>query len=549
MRFSGLVAVTIPLTLILWGCERGGSSASEEEDVPEAERFGGTVVIGSISDIPDLNPLTSTETQADEVKQFVLFLPVVQYDENLQVIPGFARSWEVNADTTQLTFHLRNDVFWHDGVKTTAYDLEFAYERARDPETGFPNTAYWTHYLEGEVVDAFTFRVGMRPHAQFMDPWRTFPPVPRHILGDVPSAELKRHAYSTRETVGNGPFRFVSRVDGQSVTFEANPDFPEELGGRPYLDRIVFRVIPEPTTLMTELQTGSLDFYMVPTPEQAKRIEVDPNLRLVAYPDRSFVLIGWNQRRPPFDDVRVRRALTMALDRQGIVEAVRYGYGELANATVPNFFPQFDGQAGANLRHDSAGALALFAEAGWNRGADGKLRNAQGQPLTFTLNTNQGNQVRADIAQIVQAQLAEVGIDMEVQILEWGTLLDRINDPRTRDFDAVLIGWRTEFRIDDADLFHCDKRDEPFQWVGHCDARLDALLDTLPVITNTAEAQPLWQEYQRLIADQQPYTFVYFETRIHGLSRRLRNANPDPRGDWVGAAEWWIAPADRPAAP
>jgi peptide/nickel transport system substrate-binding protein len=479
------------------------------------------------------------------VKQYVLFLPVVQYDENFQPVPGFAHSWEVNADTTQLTFHLRDDVFWHDGVKTTAYDLAFAYDRARDPETAFPNTAYWTHYGEGEVVDSFTFRVAMRPHAQFMDPWRTFPAVPEHILGDVPSAELKRHPFSTRETVGNGPFRFAGRVDGQSLTFEANPDFPAELGGRPYLDRIVFRVIPDPTTLLTELQTGQIDFYMVPTPEQAQRIEADPNLRLVAYPDRSFVLIGWNQRRPPFDDVRVRRALTMAIDREGVVNAVRYGHGELANATVPQFFWQFDPEAGADLTHDVQGALALFAEAGWNRGADGVLRNAEGRPFHFTLSTNQGNQVRADIAQIVQEQLRGVGIDMEVQVLEWGTLLDRINNPRTRDFDAVLIGWRTEFRIDDADLFHCDKRDEPFQWVGHCDRRLDALLDTLPVIVDQTRALPLWQEYQRLIADQQPYTFVYFEERLHGVNRRLRNMNADPRGDWVGAAKWWIAPADR----
>jgi peptide/nickel transport system substrate-binding protein len=544
MRATPTIALLLPAFLALGACEPGGSDSSAAE-VAESDRFGGTVVIGSISDIPDLNPLTSTETQADEVKQFVLFLPVVQYDENFDVTPGFARSWEVNEDTTMLTFHLRDDVYWHDGVKSTAYDLAFAYERSRDPETAFPNTAFWTHYGKGEVVDSFTFRVAMRPHAQFMDPWRTFPAVPVHILGSVPSAELKRHPFSTRETVGNGPFRFVSRVDGQSLTFEANPDFPEELGGRPYLDRIVFRVIPEPTTLLTELQTGQLDFYMVPPPEQAARIEADPNLRLLAYPDRSFVLIGWNQRRPPFGDVRVRRALTMAIDRQSVVTAVRYGHGQLANATVPQFFGQFDAEAGAELKYDPQAALALLAEAGWSRGADGTLRNAEGRPFRFTLNTNQGNQVRADIAQIVQEQLRQVGVDMQVQILEWGTLLDRINDPRTRDFDAVLIGWRTEFRIDDSDLFHCAKRDEPFQWVGHCDRRLDALLDTLPLIVDEAQARPLWQEYQRLIADQQPYTFVYFEERLHAVSRRLRDVHPDPRGDWVGAAEWWIAPADR----
>lgn len=543
MRALRLVAV-VTTAALLGACETTGSDEWDDE-VPEEERYGGTAVIGSISDIPDLNPLTSTETLASEVQQFILFLPVLQYDEEFEPRPGLARSWEVNADTTLLTFHLRDDVYWHDAVKTTAWDLALAYERATDPETGFPNTAFWTHYGEGEAVDSFTFRVRMRPHAQFMDPWRTFPAVPRHILGDVPPAQLRQHPFSTRQPVGNGPFRFVGRVDGQSWTFEANPDFPEELGGRPYLDRFVYRVIPEPTTLLTELLTGGIDFYSVPPPEQARRIEGDPNLRVVHYPDRQFVLIAWNQRRPPFDDARVRRALTMGIDREQVVDAVLYGYGELANATVPPFFWQFDPEAGADLGHDPEAARALLAEAGWTPGADGILRNAQGQRLQFTLNTNQANRVRADVTQIVQAQLRDIGVDVRIQILEWGTLLDRINNPRTRDFDAVLIGWRTEFRIDDTDLFHCDKRDEPFQWIGHCDPRLDRLLDTLPTIADPEAALPLWQEYQRLIADEQPYTFVFFQERLHGVNRRLRTVNPDPRGDWVGISRWWIAPEHR----
>jgi peptide/nickel transport system substrate-binding protein len=394
-------------------------------------------------------------------------------------------------------------------------------------------------------VDSFTFRVALRPHAMFLDPWRTFPPVPKHILGDVAPAQLRQHPFSTRTPLGNGPFRFVSHQDGQSWTFEANPNYPAELGGRPYLDRLVFRIVPEPTTKLTELATGQIDYYVQPPFEQAANIEQMGNARLLSYKDRAFVLIGWNQRRPPFQDVRVRRALTMAINRQEIVNAVLYGYGELANATVPSFFPQFDPEAGADLRFDPEAALALLAEAGWTRGADGKLVNAAGEPLHFVLNTNHGNQTREDIVEIVQAQLSQIGVDVEIQILEFGTLLDRINNPQTRDFDAVLIGWRTDFRVDDSDLFHCEKMNEPYQWVGHCDQRLDALLDTLPTIADPAASLPLWKEYQKLIVEQQPYTFIYFSERIHGVSNRLRNVIPDARGDWVGIDRWWIVPEQR----
>jgi peptide/nickel transport system substrate-binding protein len=531
-------------TLVLGACE-GASSGEELTDVPEGERYGGTAVVAIAADIADMNPLTMTETMGQNISEFVLFVPVITYDENFEPIPALARSWEVNADSTLLTFHLRDDVFWHDGVKTTAYDLAYSYDMARNPETGFPNTAYWTHYGAGEVVDSFTFRVALRPHAQFLDAWHTFPPVPKHILGDTPAAQLRQHPFNTQNPVGNGPFKFASREPGQSWTFEANPNHPAELGGRPYLDRVVFRVIPEPTTAMTELSTGNVDFLVMPPYQHAEMVEASPTAHVVSYPDRAFVLLGWNQRRPPFEDVRVRRALTMALDRQQIVDAVLYGYGSLANATVPAFFWQFDAQAGADLTYNQQAALDLLAQAGWTRGPDGKLQNASGQPLRFTLSTNHGNPTRADIVAIVQAQLAQIGVDVQIQIIEFSTLLDRINNPQTRDFDAVLMGWRTEFRIDDSDLFHCEKRNEPYQWVGHCDERLDALMDTLPLIANQTEALPLWHQYQKLLVEQQPYTFIYFSERIHGIHDRLRNVNPDARGDWVGLARWWIAPDQR----
>jgi len=553
MRTRRFLIPPLAVLATIAACGGDGPRAAVLDDVPVEDRYGGTAVIGSISDIPDVNPLTSTETLAAEVQQNILFLPLIDYDENFEPVPALARSWEVNPDTTLLTFHLRDDVFWHDGVKTTAHDLALAYERATDPQTGFPNTAFWTHYGRGEAVDSFTFRVEMRPHAEFMDPWRTFSAVPAHVLGDVPPAQIRQHPFSTRQPLGNGPFRFVSREPGQSWTFEANPAFPADLGGRPYLDRIVYRAIPEPATLLTELLTGRIDFLVAPPPEQGQRIESDPNTRLINYMDRSFVLIGWNQRRAPFDDVRVRRALTMALNRKGTVDAILYGRGALGNSTVPPFFWQYDPEAGADLAFDPDGALDLLAEAGWNRGDDGMLRDAQGRPFSFTLSTNRGNQVRAEIAEIAQADLSRIGVDVRIQILEWQTLLERINTPARREFDAVLIGWRTEFRIDDTDLFHCGKRDEPFQWVGHCDPELDALMDTLPTISDREAALPLWRAYQRRVAESQPYTFVYFQERLHGIHNRLRNVEPDPRGDWVGAARWWIMPGQRgrggPAGP
>jgi peptide/nickel transport system substrate-binding protein len=546
MRFFSRSLAPALLLVSLAACGGGGAGGgSADDDVPVEQRYGGTAVVGIIGDVPDINPLTSTDHNANQLQQFVLFAPLLRYDERFEPQPWAARAWEVNADTTVLTFHLRDDLYWHDGTRTTAADWKFSYDLARDPNTAFPNSAFWTHYGEAEAVDSFTFRVRMTPHAEFLDAWRSFAAVPRHLLQDVRPADLKNDPFSTTRPVGNGPFRFAARTIGQSWTFEANPDFPADLGGRPYLDRIVLRVVPEPTTLLTELLTGNIDYYIQPTPEQSRRIEQANHLRLISYDDRAFVIIGWNQRRPPFDDVRVRRALTMAIDRQAIIDGVVYGYGDVANSTVPPFFWQYDAETGRGLEHDPEGARRLLAEAGWTPGPDGVLRNAQGQPFRFEMKTNQGNQTRADILQVVQSDLARIGVQMQPRILEWGTLLGQINNPQTRDFDALLIGWVTEFRIDDSDLFHCDKIDEPYQWVGHCDPELDRLLEALPTTVDRDAARPLWQQYQRRVARDQPYTFLYFQERLEGVNNRLRNVNPDARGDWVGARDWYLLPTQR----
>lgn len=537
------------LLLLLGACRGGDAGSAGAPDVPEARRRGGTATVGANADVGDISPLTWTVQTAQYLQMFVLFTPLIRFNRRFEPEPYGAQSWEVNRDTTELTFYLRRDLRWHDGVPTTARDWKFSYDLARDPRTAFINSSFWTDYGEAEAPDSFTFRVHMRPHAEFLDPWRSFAPVPEHLLRGVPPEELRRHPFGTRTPMGNGPFRFVERLPGQSWTFAANPDFPPGLGGRPYLDRLVYRVIPEPTTLLTELLTGGVDFYMGVPAEQAPQVQASGEARLVDFLDRWVEHIVWNERRPPFGDPRVRRALTLALDRQGIVDAVRRGYGQVANSTVPPMFWQYDASAGAELRYDPARARALLAEAGWtDRDGDGVREDAAGRPFRFTLSIPQGNAERRDIGEIVQAQLRAVGVVAEPRVTEFNTLVAQASDPKRRDFDAIVVGWIPEFRLDDSDLFACSKRDNPLTWAGYCNPATDRLLDTLQRIPSRDAARPFWREYQERIARDQPFALLFYPRRLEGVSERLRNVHPDARGELVGVDRWWIVPGMRRAA-
>lgn len=545
-----LPPATLPLLhalALLCGCASGDApGVPPAAEVPEAARYGGTLVLGSTSDMGDVNPLTLQLQNALYLQEYVLFTPLIAYDAELRPVPRLARSWEVNRDTTALTFHLRDDVFWHDGVRTSAYDVKFSYDLARNPKTGYLYSGPWEYYGEAEAPDSFTFRVRMRPHAEFLDVWRVFAPVPEHLLRGVAPEAMAKHPFGTRAPVGNGPFRFVSRTPGEEWVFAANPRWPKELGGRPYVDRLVYRVIPEPATLLAELETGGVDLFAGPPPEYAARIAASPRTRLVAFPDMAYEHIQWNHRRPLFRDARVRRALTLAIDREAVVRSVRGGHGVVANSTVAPILWQHDSTLDRELPHDPAAAGRLLAEAGFaDRDGDGVLEDREGRPFRFTLLVPHGYRERRDAAEIVQSDLARVGVAVEVREVEFNTLIARAGNPKLRDFDAMLFGWKPEFRVDDTDLFACSRRDNPITFAGYCNPATDRLLDSVLRTADRAAARPLWHRYQEQIARDQPFTLLYFTDRLEGISRRVQDARPDVRGDWVGVDRWWILPGMR----
>lgn len=501
---------------------------------------GGTAVVGMRADFAGINSITNTALYTDELIKYALFTPLIQYDEALRPVPYLAESWELEGDTA-VVFRLRRDVYWHDGEPVTAEDVAFTFERAKDPETAsLLGSAYLSEVARAEVLDPHTIRFAFeRPHAQALeDFW--WAPMPRHLLEDVPPAELASAPFN-RAPVGSGPFRFVEWRANDRLVLERNDDYPEALGGPPALDRVVFRIVPEATTLLTELLTGRVHMAVPVEPEQTEQIEASGAAELRSTPGRTFYYIGWNNARAPFDDPAVRRAMTLGIDRPGIVAGLLYGFGEPAVGPVPPWHPLAPGVE--PLPYDTVAAARLLDEAGWrDRNGDGIREDAAGRPLRFTLLTSD-RLLNRNIGAVVQAQLRRIGVAVDIRAVEFQTL---VAAHRGRDFDAVLSAWVLDnFQLASTpmSLFHS-------RWVpvpgsanrsSFAHPVADSLIEAGAAATDPGDARRVWHDFTELLQSEQPYTFLFWFPELSGVSSRLRGVVLDARGQFVSIADWHLA--------
>ena len=525
------------IVAMLFACACGDRPDAASTDAGDPIR-GGTVVIAGANDLDLANGLVSQERYTQELTRFALFLPLVAYDSVLEFEPALARSWAMTGDTG-VVFDLRDDIRWHDGVPTTAADVAFTFERIKDPATGFPQAEAFQHWTGVVIEDSLRVRFRWTPHADPLAGLPFAPIMPRHLLDTVPAAGMRNAPFNHRP-VGNGPFRFVEYIPNDRWVFEANPDFAASMGGRPYIDRLVWRVIPDNTAQVTELQTGNADLVLNARPETYTQLGTRPELQTIDREARQYAFIGWNGRRPPFGDARVRRALTMAVDRQHMLDGLRDGRGRVSVGPVGRFHWAYVDSL-APLPWDTAGARALLAEAGIrDTNGDGTLDLPGGRPFTFTLKLPANNPLNRDMAELIADDLSRLGIQVQPQPLEFGTLVGQITST-ARDFDAVLMGWESDFRLNLRSLFHSAELGGPFQIAGYRNAEVDRLIDEVATNVDRATARPALERLQRILRDDQPWTFLYAWDDLYVASGRLRGVEMDIRGAFVNLPRWWVA--------
>ena len=498
---------------------------------PPATERADTIILASGADLQSINPLIAVHPLAKQVQKHVLFLTLASYDSAFVPIPRLA-SWVWDSDRTSLRFTLRRDVSWHDGVPTTAEDVLWTLEMALHPAVAYPRLRDLASISTFHAVDSFTVRVEFeRPQPVFPDVFTDLAILPAHRFEGL-APEAVRTAPFNFAPVGNGPFEFVEHRPNQRWVFRRASHFPADLG-IPNFERFVVTVVDEATTKLAALTSAELDFAGI-HPAHASFVRRDPRLDVMDYPLLFSYALVWNLRRDPFADDQVRRALMLAIDRELLVNAHVYGFGQVAAGPVPpghSLYLETDA-----LPYDPTRARAILEEAGWIEGSNGVLTR-DGRWLEFDLLTV-GSSDNA-LEQMIQAQLGQVGAKVGIRQVELASFLS-IAQGTARDFDALITGIPGDLALSYVAAMFGGDNPGPLAYPGYHDDDFDEAIERVGDAITEAELASAWREAQRILRRDLPTTWLYHARGVQGVNRRIRGVKIDLRGELAGIRNWWM---------
>jgi peptide/nickel transport system substrate-binding protein len=511
--------------------------------MPHPQLEGGTVVEGGLADVVTFNPMLADDHTSLAVIE-LLFDRLLAVDPRTgSILPGLASSWQVSADGLTITFILRDDVLWHDGQPFSASDVEFTFKTILNPAVSSPRQADFLPVEEFKAVDDTTFAVSLADaDCSTLYDLGSVSIVPRHILGDD---DIQTSTFNTRP-VGTGPFVFGEWVAGDHITLLRNTRY---WGKAPHLDAWTYKVIADEEALLAGLQAGQLDVIPLPLDDLAS-VETAGHFQIHRYPANEYYFIGYNTDHPILGDIRVRRALSQAIDRQRLVDRALEGQGQLLDTGLLPAHWAYPQEPSTRLRadlaqdrhFDPARAGELLAEAGWVDDDGDGIRNRDGEPLRLHLTTNGGNAVREAIAILAQQYYLAVGVAAEVEFIGWGNFLE---DIFTHDFDVVVFSWPLALDPDGWELWHSSENvlDAGFNFVSYHNPKVDELLLQGLRVPKCEEARraTIYGEIATILAQDQPYTFLFAPYNLIAVNGRVGGVAPNPfAGLHWNLADWYV---------
>ena len=541
-RAQAIFPIVFACLLLMPGINGYSSAAGQVAEDSADPVPGDTFIDSSIGDASTLIPILASDSASHSVAGLI-YNGLVKYDKDLKLIGDLAESWEILDKGLTIRFHLRKNVLWHDGQPFTSRDVLFTYRTMCDPKTP---TAYADPFLQvkdARVLDDFTFQVHYeKPFAPALESWG-LSVLPEHLLKgkDIVKSPLSRHP------VGTGPYIFQNWESGAKITLQANPRYFE---GRPFIDRYVYRVIPDSATMFLELKSGTIDRMGLTPMQYTRQTETSyfkHYFKKYCYLSFSYTYLGYNLKNPLFKDSRVRQAISCAIDKQELIDVVHMGLGQIATGPYKPGTWVYNPQV-KRYPFNQQQARELLSKAGWDDHDGDGVIDRDGTPFQFTILTNIGNNERAKCAEIIQYRLAQVGIRVKIRIIEWASFINQFINQRR--FEAVILGWTIPQDPDLYDIWYSGKtKPEELNFISYSNVEVDGLLIKARNTFDQNERRNYYFRIQEILAEEQPCTFLYVPDALPVISSRFHGIEPAPIGIDYNFIKWYVPKQEQKYVP
>lgn len=515
---------------------------------PAAADAGDRLNLALLGDATGLLPFLAGEASASELAGHI-YNSLLAYDKDLNLVCEVCVKYDISDDGKTILFTLKPNITFSDGSPLTSADVLATYRAITHPATRTPYAGDYLLVSHASAPTPLTFRVSYaQPFVPALASWAGLTILPKKVLDETPDTVNDTPLKTT--PLGSGAYQLLRWRRGQDVLLAASPHSWQN----PKIRQYYYRIIPDEATQFMELKAGNLDIASLKPlayNRQTDALWFTANYRKLRYLSNGYTYMGFNLARPMFADTHVRQALSHAIDRQGIINAVLFGQGlPMAGVFKPGTWAY--NEKLTPYPYNPSKARNLLDAAGW-RDTDGDgIRDKNGQPFRFTVVTNQGNEARQKTAEIMQSFFRDIGVQMDIRVQEWSTFVSRtINQ---RDFDAILLGWSLSAEPDPYDIWHSSKtKPEEFNIVGFANPRADSLMEKARYEFNQAKRKQYLDEFQAILHEEQPYLWLYAPYSLLAVHKRIAGISPTEAAgigynqpEWYVPAGWHLRPALQP---
>ena len=532
-RPSALILVA---ALAVSACTGAGQPAASGAPSAQGQPVAGGTVTIPIGADPTLNPWSPNAFVESLFINRVIFEGLTKPGKDLAPAPDLATSWTIAPDGLSWTFKLRDGVKWTDGKPFSADDVAFTFnDIVLKKELGAQNAASYAAVKSVTVVDPTTVRFDLSRKFAALASFLAYNSgiVPKHVLSADP---LKTTSFNKGTPVSTGPFKVEKYTSGQSVSLVRNDSY---FGPKPYLDKVVFTVVPDPNTQIAQALSGDLTIMILDNKAAVDRVKNASGLTVVSRPLVQYYWLALNQTDSRFTDVRVRQAFVHAIDRKAIIKSVELGYGQVANSPItPALKAYFDPSLSEKYPYDPPKAKELLAAAGWTPGANGVLQK-DGKSFQFTMDVGQRG-VLEPVNALIQQDLKNVGVIADLNTMEWNAYIQK--DVVRRDYTATVNWWTYPSDPDVFPYYHSSAAGKGFNIPGYQDPKLDDLLVQGQSASDLEQRKAVYKQLQAYTSETLPYLFLWYPQEIDVLSSSLQGVPELGLRDAVQyIGEWWLA--------